>query len=80
MRIGLSPGPASSTSTGLPPRAAAVNAALTSSAVQLLLTSTLRSTTDTVGVGGDNEGIALPAFLDGVAMYVDLVHRLAATT
>ena len=33
--------------------------------------------TDTMGVGGVNEGIALPAFLDGVEVYVELVRRLA---
>jgi acetylornithine deacetylase/succinyl-diaminopimelate desuccinylase-like protein len=33
--------------------------------------------TDTMGVGGVNEAIALPAFLDGVEVYVELVRRLA---
>jgi acetylornithine deacetylase/succinyl-diaminopimelate desuccinylase-like protein len=36
--------------------------------------------TDTMGVGGTNEGIALPAYIDGVAMYVELVQRLVAAT
>lgn len=34
--------------------------------------------TDTMGVGGVNEGIALPAYLDGVEMYIDLVRRLVS--
>jgi acetylornithine deacetylase/succinyl-diaminopimelate desuccinylase-like protein len=33
--------------------------------------------TDTMGIGGLNEGIALPAFIEGVDMYVELVRRLA---
>jgi acetylornithine deacetylase/succinyl-diaminopimelate desuccinylase-like protein len=37
-------------------------------------------TTDTVGIGGTNEGIALPAYLDGVATYGDLVRRLVGAT
>ena len=36
--------------------------------------------TDTMGVGGVNEGIALPAFLDGVEVYVELVRRLVDRT
>jgi acetylornithine deacetylase/succinyl-diaminopimelate desuccinylase-like protein len=32
--------------------------------------------TDTMGVGGTNEAIALPAYINGVAMYVELVKRL----
>ncbi len=34
-------------------------------------------TTDTIGIGGPNEGIALPGFLDGVRLYVELLRRLA---
>ena len=37
-------------------------------------------TTDTVGIGGPNEGIALPAFLDGISLYVELVRRLVTET
>jgi acetylornithine deacetylase/succinyl-diaminopimelate desuccinylase-like protein len=36
--------------------------------------------TDTMGVGGLNEAIALPAYLDGVRLYVDLVRRLVAAS
>jgi acetylornithine deacetylase/succinyl-diaminopimelate desuccinylase-like protein len=36
--------------------------------------------TDTLGVGGTNEGIALPAYLDGVKLYEDLVRRLVGAT
>jgi acetylornithine deacetylase/succinyl-diaminopimelate desuccinylase-like protein len=36
--------------------------------------------TDTMGVGGTNEGIALPAYVNGVAMYVELLQRLAGST
>jgi acetylornithine deacetylase/succinyl-diaminopimelate desuccinylase-like protein len=32
--------------------------------------------TDTLGVGGVNESIALPAYLNGVDLYVELLHRL----
>ncbi len=32
--------------------------------------------TDTVGVGGVNESIALPGYVEGVELYVDLVRRL----
>ena len=34
--------------------------------------------TDTMGIGGVDEGIALPAFIEGVETYVELVRRLAA--
>ena len=36
--------------------------------------------TDTMGVGGVNESIALPGYLDGVELYVDLVRRLVGAT
>jgi acetylornithine deacetylase/succinyl-diaminopimelate desuccinylase-like protein len=36
--------------------------------------------TDTVGIGGINESIALPAYVQGVELYVDLVRRLVAPT
>ncbi|HEX2465216.1 MAG TPA: M20/M25/M40 family metallo-hydrolase [Thermoanaerobaculia bacterium] len=36
--------------------------------------------TDTVGVGGVNESLALPGYVDGVEMYVDLVRRLVGAT
>jgi acetylornithine deacetylase/succinyl-diaminopimelate desuccinylase-like protein len=36
----------------------------------------LAFSTDTVGIGGNNEGIALPAYLGGVELYEDLLHRL----
>jgi hypothetical protein len=36
--------------------------------------------TDTVGVGGVNESIALPGYIDGVDLYVDLVRRLVGST
>jgi acetylornithine deacetylase/succinyl-diaminopimelate desuccinylase-like protein len=34
--------------------------------------------TDTMGVGGVNESIALPAYLEGVELYIELVERLAS--
>jgi hypothetical protein len=36
--------------------------------------------TDTAGVGGINESLALPGYIDGVDMYVDLVRRLVGAT
>ena len=33
-------------------------------------------TTDTKGIGAVNEGIALPAYLAGVELYIDLLRRL----
>lgn len=36
--------------------------------------------TDTVGVGGVNESLALPGYVDGVELYVDLVRRLVGAT
>ncbi|HVR30798.1 MAG TPA: hypothetical protein VMS86_14845, partial [Thermoanaerobaculia bacterium] len=36
--------------------------------------------TDTIGIGGLNEGIALPAFLDGVELYEELLRRLVGST
>jgi acetylornithine deacetylase/succinyl-diaminopimelate desuccinylase-like protein len=37
-------------------------------------------TTDTVGIGGANEGLALPAFIDGVELYKQLLFELVAPT
>jgi acetylornithine deacetylase/succinyl-diaminopimelate desuccinylase-like protein len=36
--------------------------------------------TDTIGIGGVNESIALPAYVEGVELYVELVRRLVAPT
>lgn len=36
--------------------------------------------TETMGVGGINESIALPAYVQGVELYVELVQRLASAT
>jgi hypothetical protein len=36
--------------------------------------------TDTIGIGSNNESIALPAYLTGVELYIDLVRRLVAPT
>lgn len=38
----------------------------------------LALTTDTLSIGGPNEGIALPAFIEGVALYKELVSLLVA--
>ena len=35
--------------------------------------------TDTIGIGANNEGISLPAYLDGVSLYVELLRRLVAS-
>jgi acetylornithine deacetylase/succinyl-diaminopimelate desuccinylase-like protein len=37
----------------------------------------LAMTTDTLGIAGPNEGLALPAFLSGVELYRDVVRQAA---